>query len=42
MDKDMFKERERSLEDVLDTIVHGVLAEGTEDDTAMLGVRWRD
>jgi serine phosphatase RsbU (regulator of sigma subunit) len=31
-----------SLEAVLDTIVHGVLAEGTEDDTAMLGVRWRD
>jgi serine phosphatase RsbU (regulator of sigma subunit) len=33
---------EGSLEDVLDTIVRGVLAEGAEDDTAMLGVRWRD
>jgi hypothetical protein len=30
-----------SLEEFLDTIVNGVLAEGADDDTAMLGVRWR-
>jgi serine phosphatase RsbU (regulator of sigma subunit) len=30
-----------SLDEFLDTIVNGVLAEGADDDTAMLGVRWR-
>jgi serine phosphatase RsbU (regulator of sigma subunit) len=30
-----------SLEQFLDTIVSGVLPQGAEDDTALLGVRWR-
>ncbi|MDQ1511512.1 MAG: hypothetical protein QOG50_3356, partial [Actinomycetota bacterium] len=39
--KDVSSRAQGSLEEVLDAIVSGVLADGAEDDTAMLGVRWR-
>jgi serine phosphatase RsbU (regulator of sigma subunit) len=39
--EDVSSRAQGSLEEVLDAIVSGVLADGAEDDTAMLGVRWR-
>lgn len=39
--KDVSSRAQGSLEEFLDTIVSGVLTDGAEDDTAMLGVRWR-
>jgi serine phosphatase RsbU (regulator of sigma subunit) len=39
--KDVSTRAKGSLDEVLDTIVNGVLADGADDDTAMLGVRWQ-
>jgi len=38
---DVSSRAQGSLDEVLDAIVSGVLADGAEDDTALLGVRWR-
>jgi serine phosphatase RsbU (regulator of sigma subunit) len=40
--RDVSSRADGPLEQFLDTIVSGVLPQGAEDDTALLGVRWRD